>query len=176
MWNEEVSAWLDVNGFPDPHTTSRSWIENLSLLGHENPLPRVPHAFIRKTPKWFMKPLGLPLVSFPMFKTSILMSPWSQDNIYQASPIVLYHKSCSLSPSPSILDIQKLKSKWWIHASNRQISKVKWNVNFKSYKGIKENHKLDSWGKQGHINSKILHSMSLSQFMKTISRLSINLN
>ena len=74
VWNEKVSEWLDVNVCPDPHTTSISWIEHLSLLGHENPLHWVQHGFIEKTSNWFMKPIDFPLVSIVVCNTSILMS------------------------------------------------------------------------------------------------------
>ena len=46
----------------------------------------------------------------------------------------------------------------------------------KVYKGINEKHRLDHWGKQGYINSKIQDLISVGQFMKTNSRSIININ
>ena len=34
--NDEGSAWIDVNGCPDPYATLWSWIEHLQIYGHEN--------------------------------------------------------------------------------------------------------------------------------------------
>ena len=45
------------------------------LLGHENPFHRGPHGFIRNMLNWILKPHGFPVLSIPMLKTSILMSP-----------------------------------------------------------------------------------------------------
>lgn len=116
VWNEEVSACLDVNGCPNLHASFGTWIEHLPLLGYENPLNRGPWGYIIETPTWLMKPLGIPLVILIVCNKSIIMSSWSQYNLWKASPISLCHKASSPSPSPSIHDLQKIKTKLPIHA------------------------------------------------------------
>ena len=72
----------------------------LPLLGHGNPLHRDLQGFIGKTPTLFVKLLVFLFVSLPVCNASILMSPLSLENLWQASPVSLYHQASSPSPSP----------------------------------------------------------------------------